>query len=721
MDDLSSSEDSLSEILSTISSIGHTADINTTAKFVIHTSTIPLSTIINSYYTSYDRPHQVNHKQTKNGCTNCMFENAKGQKLEFVSSKCGCRAINQPNLDSNLCYLEFLNGSPSALTRKVSLYEPKDAAFCIDHTSIFSDKYPATISNEIGAKGWSNISSIDQIYKLMKRCYWFTYQRVDFSDLFKVQMHFREFSQALKQTLYTIDGLLTKKFLALGPEISTYTNIASTTGKLFRDLFSEYLGQKQGCYKEIKDFLNHIKTDFHNNDARTRLLALSYDFKFHSINNFFKRELNKLRDHISLLWSTEGLDYTDSPAWVVRCAILVQTRILGYLPLVQSSKGAQEFREKINRNPKRIPQEELDFWYNAIQDEFRRENIPENFLALESLDETEKKTFDSIIERTEFVLKPSASVDTRVASGGKIEDARLLLQIAREGNWKIPIRDLATFDIIEERNLPKEEIEVDFNTPIFWYSVQICLNWLIEKGKWTKDHYYHLPYRDTAYRESIADARILHIREPGKDRHLTMSKATYTWALLPAGKVLNASLALLASHKEGLSGTNDAWAFNRRIAAESDESAFIYTNEGTGSNKLLQYFSDWTESTDFIEKLYGLTAVDAIGDYIGFWPKYMVFIKLLISIPQPVREVVLLLGEERERVPYEGFIRNGFMMGNPITKSILHSCHVVETSLTRSILEKHFSRRQIFNGKYQLGSLSRINKKQIMQEIFQEV
>lgn len=83
-----------------------------------------------------------------------------------------------------------------------------------------------------------------------------------------------------------------------------------------------------------------------------------------------------------------------------------------------------------------------------------------------------------------------------------------------------------------------------------------------------------------------------------------------------------------------------------------------------------QYYSDWKQASDYCTKYIGLTILKALMDYSGFPYKYGEMIRRLVSLPQPATEEYFDNGYKVRKTKWKGFIRDGFMMGNPLTKVI---------------------------------------------------
>jgi hypothetical protein len=235
--------------------------------------------------------------------------------------------------------------------------------------------------------------------------------------------------------------------------------------------------------------------------------------------------------------------------------------------------------------------------------------------------------------------------------------------------------------------------------PLFWLSYQLCLNWAIRSLLWRrKDDYIALMNDDEEYKLDPMEASIVHISEPGKERNLTKCTGVYAWFLTPASKITQKVLARLEEHRAGLESSSHEWTHQKRISVESEEAGFLYNTATWKTHEWIRNsFKDWTESTDFISKRVGWAILSAIFDYLKFPRGYRNLIMLIVTLPQPVTEVIQFIADsedesgysyERQKVKWSGVIREGFMMGNPLTKTILHSCHIPELEFSRKFLQE---------------------------------
>jgi hypothetical protein len=647
----------------------------------------------------------------------CMFVTSRHtRKSQVMLTNCPCRSIRTIDQEplQPICFMTFLKAINSNLTHRPDEYEqeidPGLVAFCHDANGAFDNSYSGSIRDIINITGWGNVETYDQLIRVMGILYWFRKHSADYKieDLIRAEAKRKPLHYVKKyitQTLHTLNGLIIKKFIAFGPELVGYRDLANQTARLFRDLFTDYMKpsieqdgafiSQQSCYVEIKSFLNLCKETFHGPSLQGRVKWLDIKFNNRATGSFFGTEIGRLKKMIDSNLSLNEEDYTESPAWQFRCGIMSQTRVLGYLPPHVAEIKRTVFRETVNRPIEKMEPNECKLVYTAIMSYFKYNKIP---VGLFDNGTTEARSMvEKAIENISVDIKQNASTDHTVSEGGKIEDARLLVNLAKTHEWKIPVRNLSTHEVEEWIDFSSHDPDIEsWSRPLFWLSYQIVLNFFIRQGRWPSEDFSSLNINGREYEEDPLVARILHISEPGKERNLTKCKASYAWFLTPAGKVCQSVLGNIPEHMAGLELSAHGWMHTRRISSESAESGFIY-HAGTGkaSAKIVHSFKDWTESTDWIRKQIGISALRGMFDYLKFFKKYGDLVCRLIMSPQPVEEVVhrtvsqFATDEKFEDYHYAwtGAIREGFMMGNPITKTILHLMHAAEFSNIRRFLD----------------------------------
>jgi hypothetical protein len=595
--------------------------------------------------------------------------------------------------------------------------------FCHDTSGILDSTFPGFVRDDLGISGWHNVRNLDQLHTLLTWTYWYRKYGPKYKLLNKIRAQcenrpFWQVKAAIVQSLHTLNALLMKKFFSFGPEISDYRCLADQTAQLFANLFVDYthsnvynhLGtpiEPEGLvYSELKSHLNFIKETFHREERTERFAWLKPQLiKNKALRNFFRTEYSRLTKYISTRQQSMQQDYTLSPAFIFRATNMCQTRVIGYLPPAVAEARRWQFRENISRPYEPLAEDQKKFIRAAIFSRFKRAFPPGEmgvnpFYYEAELREMAFENLTEAVGNINLMLKGTASTQFSVSSGGKIEEARQLIGLAKKNKWSVPIRDLNTGDpTIEKLDFYPEMDPTELARPLFWLSYQICLNWAIRNSLWKrKKDFVKLLDGDDEYCFDPMDASIVHISEPGKERNLTKCTGVYAWFLTPASKITQKVLARLEEHRAGLESSSHEWTHQKRISVESEEAGFMYNTSTWKTHEWVRNsFKDWTESTDFISKRVGWAIMSAIFDYIKFPRGYRNLIMLVITLPQPVTEVIQFSAVsedeagytyERQRIKWSGLIREGFMMGNPLTKTILHSTHIPELEFSRRFLSE---------------------------------
>lgn len=676
-------------------STGHEFTLTHETRFIIHTSTIPLAHIWNVVLNK--RQDLLEHDEV---CEDCMFGNSR---LINISRKCPC--LDLPQEVHEVCFLNYLRS-----LKKFHEYDPyrwdktSDFTFCKDSDNIFSQRYSRPMRNYLNVTGFHQITTVEQLQLALSGLYWSKFSTLSLVKIFnRIKVPFEFFRSAFKQTIYTINSLLLR-MLYICCDFN-YKEIAIKTAMLFDELFADYLAppvlfqgsflpanENQSIFMDIKMFHKFMKQNFNSADNEIRLKALNYPFIHQILEDFYKPVVDVINSRINEFFLVQGEDYTTTLGWKFTFSLLTQTRGLGYLPQRVALYQDQEYRSKLNQIDINPSIADLNLIRGAIIQELEQNRIPQNvlFQSPDKLEYDDEVFFHKVLSETDMPVKKAASYDTILQEGGKLEDCRLLIKMAIDGNLKIPIRDLRTNKVLSYFSARDCK---SYSKICFWLSYQLAIEYLqlINSGRVKMI----LKYLDTTVKsmfpldkvKRFLNAKILHIQEPAKQRNLTKSTSEFTWFLTPMGKMLQSVLASLPDHYVGLRSTSDAWKFQQRLHPRN-EGHFIFKDEKVKDFKFTS--SDWTESTDNINKMIGLYHLKILAAYVGVPAAYFEMVSALLSLPQPVEEVIRNDLYKYETPVYQGYIRKGFMMGNPITKSILHLLHVSEKNLaTKYLYEKY--------------------------------
>jgi len=613
-----------------------------------------------------------------------------------------------------ICFITVVKSLSYNLLATEKTIDPKTIMYNPDSRSILDNKYPTSIKNRTTVPGWGHVTQ-RTIFKVLNELYWYNKHRTG-RNTFKLdkgvsdaiaRVGWQKFKVSLKQTLHTINGMLIKKFFALGPELVGYKQLADQTARLFKALLKEYtvdrrsdLGYTDSLYEDIKDFFNYVKEWHEHKNLKVRLSILNYEFKHEALGGFFGREFRTLTATIERQKNESLGDYTQSFAWDWRCVTMAQTRNVGYVPLFKKRENTKDFQETISRKQAPLSEQRRRLIQELVVKELAAAGLPRGYNSDNKLD------LNEIVEQSiHMELKPSADINFTASMGGTVEEARLALRKIKVHEWKIPIRNLVDFGIIGYTTTIRDNITIEENvynlsSILFWYSLQSAINYAVAKGIWNKKDYYPFllkgqdPDNPRSYEiiDNFIDAQILDIDEGGKCRKLVKNHAYFNWMLAPASKISQKVLARMPDHTAGLEAGAHDWVFTKRIGGTSDESGFLYGKNGKVKAESIFGYMDWTEATDKMWKRIGIAHLNAFFQYIRFPRIYGIFVMLMIREPQRVKEIhqVTLTpdGMQKDIIQWNGYIREGFMMGNRMTKSILHLAHTTERSFAQTFLEQ---------------------------------
>jgi len=633
----------------------------------------------------------------------------KGKKFP-IKRNCPCLDL----IATEICFKTFIRGmfcKTNPDDSDVEEIKPSEVYFCKDSKNILSGDYGVELRKISGTDSFAKIETYEQLVAVLESCYWYS----NYSKRRRLEKKgvFDTVKRNVKQAIYFTNGIIVKHFLIVRE--FDYTDLALESARCFWAIYDELsqpvpigdggtpkeLPKDESIFKNVKEAMNHFKERFNHEELKIRREACVFDFSPIQGVNLFAQVLYTLKNRAANIQFRKGTDYTLTPQWKLDGALLTQTRSLCYLPDAISVAKAFEFRQTLAREQVRISQDHYDLIGKSVQTHLELARVPKGLFSSLGLD-TWNKLIEEIESEVEFDVKLAASYNTPLHMGGKLEDVRRLYNLARVYHWKIPVYDLHNHKLLYEFDVFEKE-QISYSKFIFWLSYQLAMNFtnrelrkLAEKTKQElKPGIFYPEKKFEGFDDSQFNyARILHIKEPGKQRNLIKSTTEYNSFLALGGKICQILLGLVREHEVGLRSSSDAWKFYQRIHPNVEGQPFfeeLYRPMiGTQINakRMYAYYTDWTESTDFIERDIGITSLRAFMSYICFPSAYGELIRKVLFLPQEVKEVYKTYDNFWEPVEYSGYIRNGFMMGNPITKTILHLQHSVELGGTYIELRK---------------------------------
>jgi len=753
MSDNTRSERSAS-ITATISELlytGRTESSPENTRYVCHTSTIPLCTTVDEQFILKDESSvEVSHsilyqpgleRDIDYRCCkkHCMYVSRFGRTTpEILRTNCPCGEISFTEFEGDdevekflqpLCFLQVLKemrynfgyADSSACSTDVECCHNDYAAnrsnrprldlqnvmFCQNSQSILDSRYSAPLRKTVSFDGWQNADTPTRIGDALETLYWF---RKGVNDKCRKQLldwsqsDFKKFKTCLEQTLHTINGLLCKKFLCFPCEMEGYVRLSKLTAEIFEQLIEDYMRPndfaneatfENSVFMRMKISMKKVKQFFTSENRELRFSILdsieNSSVRSCKFSKFFQPCISRLRKRIANLDELDSDDYTQSIAWLTTFAGFSQTRSLGYLPPWIAELKRIAFRQVIGRERIQIPKEDLRWISVAIKKRQYAMGIEPLFLSMSGRERN--RDFKEVINSIKIPLKPTASVRHTVFQGGKVEDARELLNIGMLANWKIPVRDLQEGFITEYLELSENTAAdlPDFQGYLFWISVQIVLNWAGRKFRVYKEFVYELPGSES-YEAELWNMKIVHISEPGKERNLTKTSSCLTWFLTVASKVSQCILSYNQDHRAGLVLSAQDWMHQRRVSSESYESDWMYDkNTRKRCSDVWNGFQDWTESTDFIPRQVGTATLHSYFTYVDFPRWYSDLIMVICAQNYTVSEYTHTewVSGTTERQFYRGSVTEGFMMSMPLTKTILHLMHDINIETVHEMLRRN--------------------------------
>jgi len=684
---------------------------------LIHTSSIPLCTTVNSNFllkrkinseTQFNLSLSHDSSEGSNCCSmrSCMFafydQRIKKRDLELIPMNCPCQKV-QEGLGhelTSMCFLKYIRmiePVPSWREEVVTeeddgeTIEPKNIMFCHNSQSILDEKYGKSMRDHTGSTGWKNLVK-SNIHKALSTLWWYYEHQKDMKIRNKVFSLYNSFNESqvrliISQSLHTINGIIVKLMLSFGKSIKSYRELAHSSAIMFVHLINEYslapfpepsmIFPENSLFLDLKNFCAYVKARFHSPCHDTRIKTFFFKGETSVFNRVFRRYLNMwYQEAVSAMNS--GTDYTLTMNFIGKAITLTQGRVTGYLPQILAEVNRRSFRLRVNRERELISREKAKLITVCLKEYLTDSGLPREVLQSEDL--SDKEIVADIYSALEILFKQSASESTFVTKGGKLEDSRVIFNIAKKNNWQVPVRDPNDNTILSFIDCSDLNEDHDLERTIFWISYAVFNNYYHNKGRRGNFPYTELMDGNKPYNvEDIFKARIVHVSEPLKERNLTASSLLYGVILTPAGKLGQRALSRCKEHTSGLSLSGPDWKHLRRISSLSlDDTSFIY-DDSTGllRPEVVNSFMDWTDSTDFISKMVAYIHLRFFFDWISLPLMYLNLVLEIVTEPQPVSEVIHYHSENdsSRNIRWSGKINEGMMMGNPLTKLVLHLVH----------------------------------------------
>jgi len=560
---------------------------------------------------------------------------------------------------------------------------------------------------KLEVNSWNDVRP-DQVVPLMEHLYWFRFVPKKTRRLIADQGGAHSIKGQIFNTIGTIDGLLTKLFMAFGSDMGSYRDIAERTARLFCALIADYIEPATGLkpaentYDQLKPYISAFKRGFHDEDDQKRLRLLEVGLpQFAKINWFFLPELRRAYQKIITLWTNDEINGTRTRAWYTRMAIFSKTRILGHVPEARSAWEDDCYLDKLGQPSAETPTEILSLIMAAALQNMQYHDIPlggcSNLLNSESTgDEVEKDRRD-----VDAPLKFTSDERFTIRQGGKGESARTQIEWARSSKVRIPVRNLKTGVITSHFEAPNEG-EPGYKRANFWISIEMTLQALAERGSEYRPEKNPIRW-DSERIERVFNATYVRVTEAGKNRRLSKTSFEVNCAMSPGSRMLATQLAKAPPHTSGMIGSGHAWRLEQSLSVSEPSAAFMFEDDLALRSTIRGGFLDWAEATDEEEKDICVSTIAAAHSYTNFPPWYGEISRAVLAEPISIKKMKVVRFEA-DGEPFvvttkrESTIRRGTMMGMQNCKNSLHLLHFAEEQISMHFLHRRLLTRVVSKG-----------------------
>nr|WPR16644.1 MAG: RNA-dependent RNA polymerase [Mbeech associated narna-like virus 5] len=467
----------------------------------------------------------------------------------------------------------------------------------------------------------------------------------------------------LIELLKTVDGIFLQRYLCYPEEVWTWSrfdlytlgNIASLIGDEFLDgTMTESAISIKTSYSQLKASRKWFKDHAHRGDLEQALENLE------EVPHWCRQLVN--------VWKRASR--LTGPRRLFVTGILSQTRGCGTPPPLVLLQSKVKFLRTIGRRPP--PDDETS---RSI----RRAALGEVLTNLP------QEAFTGLSTKSRITVSTSSSWESTRREGGTIEAARQILASLPIGE-QIPVRDLETGRI--ETYKSREDFD-STGEVVFWLAL---------------DHVLRTPLPD------LRSAYLTMVKEPGKARTVTKARACLKIVLDLVNKIAAAPLEKgIRSSASGMGKSHHGWnLFCRLMSDEVRDMVFSLDNREENP------YEGYVERTDTFKALFMSStdyeeATDQLRHYIasdlgGGWMLKCGIPRLLRSIVHNTcykdREVFFhasgVLNTYGTARPEHGegirsvTMVNGVLMGDPLTKIVLHLANVVTRHIANRLHEPDF-------------------------------
>jgi hypothetical protein len=442
--------------------------------------------------------------------------------------------------------------------------------------------------------------------------------------------------QRFRSLLATVDGMLMQVTLAFpgSQEFQSWDRIDQIQRSLIMQLLDDY-------FKDLDP--KRVLTFEKVKNLRKEIKRVGFNPSLNMSHVVVPRELSAMRVALSLVRGQTPLTY-------LQVMILSQTRASGVPPRAVYDRTLAK-TIAILKTPS---SPEL---YRLVEPALQRatDHLYSDLLTRLGGEEKRAQFFGTVMRASKISLSDSGEFFTNTNDGGKLEASRRTLIAHPE----IPEIDLET-------GLPTGKMLV-VGSPIG----ERLFHWAC--GRFVD--------RKAVYKNNSMSCRISLVAELGKYRTITVSSLQHALLLHPMSHMGLKILEAFPSSESGIGAANHAWNFFKRLSHKNPSASFIFNKDIETS----VMSTDWSQATDYCDPYIAGAMLNRFCYLLGVPRWYRETVIFALTGPRQVETL------DRNGCPIDVFYtRRGVLMGDPVTKVVLHLHHLVGRRIAGLLLHDIF-------------------------------
>jgi hypothetical protein len=273
-------------------------------------------------------------------------------------------------------------------------------------------------------------------------------------------------------------------------------------------------------------------------------------------------------------------------------------------------------------------------------------------IVLRNEGERLQNLFNSCVSAAKISLSDSGEFFTKASDGGKLEAARKVL---------------SGLDKVEKIDLNSGRKTGAFLTKGEDSPGEMLFYWAL----------HHFVDRSAVYETNAMSVRISLVAELGKYRGITVSHLAHAVCLHVLNHVLLRYLEEVPSSTSGIGAANHAWTFFERLSHKNPSAGFIFAQDR------YLFSTDWTTATDYCDHNVAAAMLNILCSILGIPAWYRQTCVFALCAP---RQVEFL--DENEKTLEMFLTSRGVLMGDPVTKPVLHLYHLVCRTAAKQLIRR---------------------------------